>query len=47
MFTGRENPTYFARLLGYPKDKAEKKANLSFWIRWELSEDADKLVSHY
>jgi len=46
MLTGRENLTYFAKLLGYPKDEAEKTVDILL-DKMGLSEDADKLVSTY
>mgnify|MGYP000082396543 CR=1 FL=1 len=44
--TGRENLTYFARLMGYPKDKVRKIVD-ELLERVGLSKEADKKVSKY
>lgn len=44
--TGRENLMYFARLMGYSKDKAKELVN-EILERIGLSKDADKRVSKY
>jgi len=46
MLTGRENLMYFARLMGYSKDKAKELMN-EILERIGLSKDADKRVSKY
>jgi len=46
MLTGRENLMYFARLMGYSKDKAKELVN-EILERIGLSKDADKRVSKY
>jgi ABC-2 type transport system ATP-binding protein len=46
ILTGKENLMYFAGLLGYSKNKAERIVN-ELLNKIGLSEDADKRVSHY
>ena len=46
ILTGKENLMYFARLLGYSKNKAERIVN-ELLDKIGLSEDANKRVSHY
>lgn len=46
ILTGKENLMYFAGLLGYSKNKAERIVN-ELLDKIGLSEDADKRVSHY
>lgn len=46
LLTGRENLTYFARLLGYSKKKAHRIVD-EVLDKIGLSEDANKRVTHY
>ncbi len=46
VLTGKENLIYFAELLGFSKNKARKIVN-DILDKIDLSEDADKKVSHY